>query len=198
MDSFEQIYQFKIELNYVSPAVWRRIQVPETYSFWDLHVAIQDSMGWKDCHLHEFQLKSPKTGDQVRIGIPDEADTFGDPPQAGWEQRISSYFSEDNPTAIYCYDFGDGWEHNLTLEGIQPREPKAKYPRCLEGAMACPPEDCGGPPGYEDFLAAISDPKHEAHEDMLEWIGGSFDAKKFNAQAVKFDNPKKRFERAFS
>ena len=70
--TFHHVYQFKISLDNISPSVWRRIQVPETYTFWDLHVAIQDSMGWLDYHLHQFETKNPKTGAKEIIGIPEE------------------------------------------------------------------------------------------------------------------------------
>ena len=75
---YNQVYQFKITLKGTKPPIWRRILVPETYTFWDLHVAIQDAMGWDDYHLHEFTLLSPKTGRKVKIGIPSDEDAdFG-------------------------------------------------------------------------------------------------------------------------
>src|SRR5439155_194057 len=77
--------------------------------------------------------------------------------------------------AAYLYDFGDGWEHVLEFEGAHPHEARGRYPRCVAGARACPPEDVGGTPGYEDFLTAVADAEHEQHEDMLRWVGGSFD-----------------------
>jgi Plasmid pRiA4b ORF-3-like protein len=84
----------------------------------------------------------------------------------------------------YEYDFGDSWQHEIVLEKTLEPEPKVKYPRCIEGARACPPEDVGGIWGYADFLQAVSDPKHESHRDMKEWIGGKFDPEKFSVEAV--------------
>ena len=81
---------------------------------------------------------------------------------------------------IYEYDFGDGWRHEILFEGFPLADPKAKYPQCVEGERACPPEDCGGPWGYADYLAALADPQHEQHEEMLDWIGGSFDPEEFD------------------
>ncbi len=117
-----KICQFKISLREVRPVVWRRIQVPERYSFWDLHVAIQDAMGWTDSHLHEFHINDPRTSTSVRIGIPDE-DAFEDdePVFAGWELRIADCFSSGQPSARYSYDFGDGWQHTVTLEAVLPK-----------------------------------------------------------------------------
>jgi pRiA4b ORF-3-like protein len=190
---FSQAYQFKITLLGIRPQIWRLIEVPETYAFWDLHVAIQDSMGWLDCHLHEFEIPDPETQKPHRIGIPD--DEWDDDDRRvleGWNIPIDSYFSLENPVALYTYDFGDGWEHRVRLEGIIPREPRRKYPRCLKGARACPPEDVGGVHGYGEFLKAIKNPRHPQHLELLEWIGGSFDPERFNAALVRFDNPKNR------
>jgi len=85
---------------------------------------------------------------------------------------------------IYLYDFGDGWEHRVTIEKALPADPAVKLPQCLDGANACPPEDVGGSPGYEDFLAAIRDPAHEERDAMLEWCGGAFDPTAFDVEAV--------------
>ena len=87
---------------------------------------------------------------------------------------------------------------SIEVEEVLPPEPKAKYPRCVEGKRACPPEDCGGPWGYPEFLEAIQNPKHEEHEEMLEWLGGKYDPQTFSPGKVKFDNPVKRWKAAFS
>ena len=195
---YDQVYQFKITLKGTKPPIWRRILVPETYTFWDLHVAIQDAMGWDDYHLHEFTLLSPKTGRKVKIGIPSDEDAdFGWEVLAEWNQKIAHYFSSENSKADYVYDFGDGWQHDIILEKILPRETGVIYPRCVDGKRACPPEDCGGIGGYAEFLEAIGDPANERHEDMLDWVGGSFDPEDFNPSEVKFDDPAKRFKIAF-
>lgn len=195
---YNQVYQFKITLKGTKPPIWRRILVPETYTFWDLHVAIQDAMGWDDYHLHEFTLLSPKTGRKVKIGIPSDEDAdFGWEVLAEWNQKIAHYFSLDNSKADYVYDFGERWEHSIKLEKILPRETGVAYPRCIDGRGACPPEDCGGIGGYAEFLEAIGDPANELHEDMLDWVGGSFDPEDFNPSEVKFDDPAKRFKIAF-
>ncbi|MBE0447209.1 MAG: plasmid pRiA4b ORF-3 family protein [Actinobacteria bacterium] len=196
---FDKVYQFKISLKGITPLVWRRIQVPATYNFWDLHVAIQDAMGWLDYHLHDFHLDDPVTGKQTRIGmILDELDPFDDydvVPEKS--QYILSWFLAENATARYLYDFGDCWEHEVKLEKILPKEKGASYPRCIAGERACPPEDVGGVSGYEQFLDAINDANNEDHERMLEWVGGSFDPEYFNAQEVSFDNPDERWSIAF-
>ena len=192
---FNQVYQFKITLDEISPPIWRRIQVPEIYSFWDLHVAIQDAMGWADSHLHQFEMINPKTGREMEIGIPDEE--WEDQALAGWDAKIADYFTMKNNTAIYIYDFGDNWEHAVKLEKILPRDQKAEYPTCVEGERACPPEDCGGVPGYEELLMTISDPDDEEYEDTMEWLGDDFDPEYFDPLDVYFDDPDERRKMAF-
>lgn len=189
---FDKVYQFKITLQDIKPPIWRRIQVPETYMFWDLHVAIQGVMGWTDTHLHEFVIKNPKTGRKVNIGIPDE--DFGRKVSEGWKKRIADFFSLSNPKAKYDYDFGDNWQHIVTLEEILPRQEGVEYPLCVGGKRACPPEDCGGPYGYEDFLSIIMEPDHEEHNSMLEWVGGEFHPEHFDCTEIVFDDPVERLE----
>lgn len=187
------VFQFRIELLGIDPPIWRRIQVPESYSFWDLHVAIQDAMGWLDYHLHAFRV----VGLADVIGIPDE-EGWGDvETKPGWELPIGPVFSELCPLASYEYDFGDSWIHEVRFEDKLPAEKGVKYPRCLAGARRCPPEDCGGPHGYELFLEAVADPSNPEHESYLTWVGGSFDPGEFDPAAVEFDNPKKRWKIAF-
>jgi len=193
------VYQFKVALRGVTPSVWRRIQVPATYSFWDLHVAIQDAMGWLDCHLHAFHVVSPTSGIPEQIGIPDEDRFEGDAEYLpGWSIPIAKYFLRPNDTVLYEYDFGDGWEHEVVFEQVVPRMAKQRYPRCLDGSRACPPEDCGGSPGYDDLLKKISDPHHEDHATMIEWLGGEFDPESFTPSSVTFDNPKVRWKKVFA
>jgi len=193
------IYQFKITLKDTKPPIWRRIQVPKKYTFWDLHVAIQDAMGWHDYHLHEFEIVNPLTGTKTIIGITKEDEDFADyKTLPGWKQKIADYFLRENQSARYIYDFGDNWEHEITLEKKLPKENNIIYPRCIKGKRACPPEDCGGTYGYEDFLEIIGDPENEQHEEILEWVGGRFDPEHFDPNEVTFDDPAERFKNAFS
>lgn len=192
----EHVCQFLIVLPNTNPLVWRRIQVPETYSFWDLHVAIQDAMGWKDCHLHEFVLADSKTGRPKRIGIPDEEMPDERSCLAGWKVPINRYLTYGTDPVRYRYDFGDDWEHTLEFEEILPDD-GGVYPRCVAGAGACPPEDVGGTHAYAEFLQVIRDSRHPEHVSMLQWVGGSFDPQLFSANSVAFDDPKERWKNAF-
>jgi hypothetical protein len=193
-----RVYQFKISLREITPVVWRRIQVPTKYDFWDLHVAIQDSMGWLDYHLHQFSIKRPHAHKITEIGFPDDEGYYDDIEiLPGWEINISSYFSDLGVSALYRYDFGDGWEHDILLEGLMIKEPSIKYPRCVGGEFKCPPEDCGGVSGFFDFLEAVLNPTHKEHKRMIEWYGKKYDPNEFNPQKIRFDNPKIRWKKAF-
>ena len=194
-----RVWQFKVTLQEISPPIWRRILVPQDYSFWDLHVAIQDAMGWLDYHLHLFTIRRKHAHSEALIGIPND-DFFDEGPEflPGWDIPMSAYFNDLGVAAKYEYDFGDSWHHEVLLEGYLVRKKGEEYPQCISGARACPPEDCGGVPGYYRLLEIIGDPTHEEHEDMNTWLGGSYDPEAFDPQKVKFDNPKKRFRKAFS
>ncbi|MFQ5761383.1 MAG: plasmid pRiA4b ORF-3 family protein [Acidiferrobacterales bacterium] len=192
------VYQFKITLGGIEPPIWRRIQVPEAYSFWDLHVAIQDSMGWLDSHLHAFRFGKARSKTRLEIGIPLDEGFETERTVPGWKVPIVEHFGVIGTTCEYEYDFGDGWVHEVSLEGRLLRESGRRYPRCLEGARACPPEDCGGVPGYYRLLEIMSDPSDEEYEDMVTWIGDRYHSESFDPEEVKFDNPKRRLKNAFT
>ena len=192
------VHQFLIVLSNTDPLVWRRIQVPASYSFWDLHVAIQDAMGWLDCHLHEFTVVlDSKSGRIGRFGIPVD-DMLEQPPiRPGWTVKVSDVLDRGDLPMLYVYDFGDEWRHMMVYEGGAQLDRSVKYPRCVSGGRKCPPEDCGGVDGYVELLEAIRDPKHERHTELLEWLGGYFDPDEFNPKTLHFADPKKRWKAAF-
>ena len=192
-----RIYQFKVELQEIEPPIWRRIQVPETYNFWGLHVVVQDSMGWLDYHLHAFRV-TDKDKNAVRIiGIPDDDFPLASPTLPGWEIALADYFSEVGAFAEYEYDFGDGWLHNVILEGVLLSDPDQQYPRCTDGERACPPEDCGGAPGYCRLLDSLSGSENVELEEPSNWLGQNFDPEKFSPHEIEIDDPKARWESAF-
>jgi hypothetical protein len=173
----ERVYQFKITLLDTRPPIWRRIQVKDG-TLDRLHEHIQTAMGWTNSHLHHFRV-----GEQL----------YGDPLLV--QENFEEFHYEDSTTtklsAIlpktgkrfrfeYQYDFGDSWWHEILFERCVRAEPGKRYPVCLEGARACPPEDVGGTWGYQEFLEAITDPEHEDHDRLLEWAGGSFDTEAFD------------------
>ena len=164
----DTIARLKITLDDVKPIVLRRVEVPATLRLDRLHLAIQAAMGWTNTHLYEILARD--TG----WGIPDP--DWGDGPLDARKARLIDVLEDvGTKTLKYLYDFGDGWEHTVKVERIAAPEPGAAYPRLIEAAGRCPPEDVGGPWGYAELLAAIDDPKHERHAEFNEWISDDFD-----------------------
>lgn len=163
-------YQLKATILDTKPPVWRRVVVLGDTTLAELHDVLQAAFGWWDCHLHEFEIGA------VRYGVDDGEDW--DPPKDERRAKVRDLVREGS-TFLYVYDFGDYWRHRIVVENVLDAEAGTRYPTCIGGRRACPPEDCGGPWGYHDFLAAIADPNHEEHESMLTWVGGSFHADAF-------------------
>ncbi|EMI56629.1 IS1096 element passenger TnpR family protein [Rhodopirellula sallentina] len=163
------IYRFKITLMDFKPAIWRRIETADT-NLETFHEHIQTAMGWTNSHLHRFVIKK-KSYCSSRM-LSDFDDGVSEPYD---DLLISDLVSQHgNKLKLrYEYDFGDNWQHEIKLEKIlrDCNEPAEAFPRCIAGEHACPPEDCGGVWGYADLLAALADPKHERHEELMEWIG---------------------------
>jgi hypothetical protein len=173
-----EVVELKITLRHTKPPIWRTLAVPGDVTLAGLHDIIQAVMGWCDCHLHQF------IGDSERLYssgflAEDDADVID-----GTRVRFCDLIDGVGSRLLYQYDFGDGWEHELKVVSIGPPKPGVKYPVCLAGARACPPEDCGGIGGYYDLLKIIADPKHEEHESMLEWVGEGFDPEAFDVEEV--------------
>ena len=179
--SFQNVYQIKISLIGSKPSIWRRIQIPEKATFWDLHVAIQDAMGWEDDHLHEFQIKN---AGNIVIGISSDPRSLH-----STKVPVSKYLNKEKDSMEYLYDFGDSWWHKLVLEKILPKAPNQVYPVCLAGEMACPPEDSGGLGGYYYKLEVLSNPQDPDYDDVLEWMGEDFDPNHFDPNEVQFSDP---------
>ncbi len=190
-----EIFVFHVHLEEIAPLIWRRFEIRAEGTFWHLHCAIQDAFGWKDMHLHEFQFPS---GDaEARIGIPG-ADEFdpGEALLASWEIPLKDWFVAAPAHCTYQYDFGDDWYHAVTLEARRPAEPKMRYPRCTAGERSCPPEDAGGPGGYERFLKAMADPEHPDHQMYRDWIGGTWNPELFAPELIAFSRPSSRLRAA--
>lgn len=167
-------FQLKITLRDIVPPIWRRVVVPSDLTLLDLHGVIQIAMGWKDCHLHDFTI------DRQRFAVPDPED-FDDPIDER-ETRLQSVLRTPQKFT-YQYDFGDGWDHIIVVE-------KALNDRaigevvCIDGARACPPEDSGGPLGYEEKLNALAAPNDRSTRELRDWIGPDFDPAFFDREAI--------------
>jgi len=171
------IYQIKVTLRDSRPPIWRRIQVRSDATLAKFHRILQCVMGWEDAHLHQFIIQGEY------YGIPDPEE---EPRKTKDERKykLSDVVPAERSQFAYNYDFGDYWQHMLVIEKTFPRQEGVRYPVCLAGARACPPEDVGGMPGYEDFLKDMKDPAHPEHREFSEWIGGAFDPEEFGVNEV--------------
>jgi len=178
--SARNVYQVQVELLHTEPKIWRRLLVPPHFTLRRFHQALQAAMGWTNSHLHEFRV-----GLQT-YGAPDkDNDSFGITRRK--DERhvlLRELLPHIGSRAFYTYDFGDSWEHEVALEKLRKFDPGAIYPVCIAGEMACPPEDCGGLPGYCQLLEAIRDPRHEQHAEVLELLGQGYDPLRFPLDQV--------------
>ena len=173
----ERLYQFKITLLEVPPPIWRRIQV-RNCTLDKLHERIQTAMGWTNSHLYQFKINGERYGDPQRIDVPSEDYYCVDATVTKINDILP--MSGERFQLDYEYDFGDSWHHEILFEGCLPTSKGIRYPICLEGERACPPEDVGGVGGYAEYLEVLADVNDDRHEEMLRWRG-KFDPEKFDA-----------------
>ena len=195
----KMVYQLKISLFDTVPSIWRRILIPTSATFWELHSAIQDIFHWNHSHLHEFMYDDKVFKKTMLFGIPsDDYESAEIEILPSWKHKISKYLNLEEPNLKYVYDLGDNWMHLIELENILPAEKGITYPVCLGGKRNSPPDDCGGVHGYADMLEVLSDPNHDEYEDTKEWVdsitGGTFDPEHFDPREVTFIDPKKRYK----
>lgn len=169
------IRQLRIVLGETKPPIWRRILVPADINLHDLHVAIQRAMGWYGCHLHEFRIGDMSFADHtVDVDLsPDILDEN--------QHTLARVLAVSGKKQFrYDYDFGDGWNHQVYVQKLTVADPKLTYPRCIDGARNCPPEDCGGVGGYYRLLSILKNPRHPEYRDMRRWLGGPYDPDRFS------------------
>ncbi len=165
--------QLKVKLLNGHLSIWRRLWVPGDITLAELHTVLQVSMGWEDCHMHAFVV-----GKQ-RYGIPEDECSENES-----NVCLSQVLKKTGSKLRYEYDFGDCWQHEITLEQVNNDEIELTAPVCVEGHGACPPEDCGGTGGYADLLEAISNKRHPQHKELLDWLGSAFDHELFDRNSV--------------
>lgn len=165
----EQIARLRISLEGIEPAIWRQVEVPLTATLKALHDVIQAAFGWEGHHLHLFQVG------EERYGVPDPEWDSVRPIRSEKTMRLAAVIERGMRRFSYSYDFGDDWQHEIVVETVETADPAAEYPRFLTGARRAPPEDVGGLPGYEEFVRAITRPRHREHRAMLTWHGGPYD-----------------------
>ncbi len=179
----------RVELEGVTPLIWRRIVVANQWTLASLHHYLQWVMGWQDTHAHEFQVGNDLIASEWWL---DEMATDPETP-AGTDERRVSVAAVAAQLGIggafeYRYDMGDGWVHRIVIESPPAawQQHDLPMPTCTAGENACPPDDVGGSPGYTHFLECLANPKNEEHADTLRWIGGVFDPAAFDLNRVNF------------
>ncbi len=170
------VYRLRIELADIRPSVWREILVPAEITLERLHQVLQDVMGWYDCHLHQFEI-----GDAI-YGVVDLEDMFDVRDER--KVRLCDAVPAAGAWFVYVYDFGDNWTHEIIVEEISAADPSLAAPICLAGERACPPEDVGGPGGYDELLLVLRNPRHPEFKDLRAWAGESFDPEVFDPESV--------------
>lgn len=171
-----RLYQLKIELYDSTPSIWRRFTVPADIRLDRLHRVIQIVMGWENCHLYQFTIKRTRYWEELEDG------------KTGLPCRyyhLSDLLLRKGGTIRYLYDFGDKWQHRLIIENANyPQADNAPRLICLDGERACPPEDIGGIQGFNEFQAALRDPKHPLHAEYTDWLGDDYRADAFDLSAI--------------
>jgi hypothetical protein len=175
------LIQMKIELAEISPTIWRKFIVESSITLDDLHDVVQTVMGWDNSHLYSFEIMGQS---YLSPNAVDEDSDFGNAEQRDTTKvKLSQLSLRKKSKLLYLYDFGDNWEHVITVEDIVPATENSKVPICLEGQRACPPEDCGSIPGYEDIVDAIKNPKKKESKELLEWLG-EYDPEEFDVKEI--------------
>ena len=166
------VYQLKVSLLDTKPPIWRRILVDGSTTLDGLHEVVQAAFGWWNCHLHEFEIG------RTRYGVPGPDWDIGVPTVDERSTRLDDV-AGDGSSFHYTYDFGDNWRHKVTVEKITPPDPATKVPDCVGGRRACPPEDCGGPWGYQDLLESLTG-RTGSTDARLDMVGADFDPAVFD------------------
>ena len=180
------VYQLTVTLDGIEPPIWRRLVVPAWFTLEKLHGVLQTALGWTNSHLHMFRFGDERVGMPYKLGDLDETYT-----RSGRIVHLADLVARGDRRMVYEYDFGDGWTHTIEIDDALDEEgPKLA---CLDGARACPPEDCGGVDGYHHLLEILFDPTHEEFEDSRQWVGPAFEPERFDLRSVNLQLERQRY-----
>jgi hypothetical protein len=174
-------HRLKVTLRSVKPPIWRRIEVESNVTLAALSDLLEGAMGWMGGHLHAFEAHG------VTYERPDPDEGLSRRAKDENEHRLGDVLTEVGAKMRWDYDFGDGWQHNVVVEAIEPLVPSVEYPRCVTGRRACPPEDCGGPWGFQELLEAIADPAHPRYKELIEWLPIDYRLEEFDPDEATDD-----------
>jgi hypothetical protein len=168
------ILKLRIKILNIKPEIWREILIENDITFKELHEIFQFLFGWTNSHLYNFDVSG------TLFSIPDQEFESDD---LDVKNKITEFLIEKGQRALYTYDFGDNWEHEIEIVDVFKKEKGVRYPKCLDGKRNAPPEDCGGVPGYEDIIDALKSKNKSEHKDLLEWLG-DYDPGKFDIDEI--------------
>ncbi|MFZ3584449.1 plasmid pRiA4b ORF-3 family protein [Loktanella sp. DJP18] len=175
----DQIARLRVELLHIEPRIWRRMDVGLTTNLRALHELVQATMPWENDHLYQFTI-----GERV-YGEPSPEDmSWGHKVYHAKNMRLEALVARGITEIDYTYDFGDNWQHRISIEHVSSADPDIDYPLYLDGERTAPPEDVRGPPGFMDFVEAMANRRHPEHKDMIRWYGRPFNPVDFGESAV--------------
>jgi hypothetical protein len=172
------MFTFQIKLIGTEPLVTRTFKLSSESSMYVLHHIIQVVMGWKNYHLYQFEVGTMVIADK-RLWDEEEMGPITDVKDVS----VGEVFTKVGTTAVYEYDFGDGWMHHLELVDRSIHPTQEVLPPVVSGENACPPEDCGGILGYKELLEVLKNPKHPKCRETKVWVGSKFNPTKFSVDA---------------
>ena len=170
-----KVYEFTISLRNTSPIVWRKVLAHEFIAMDELHILIQASMGWENRHLYNFKINDKSYSDEESAQEMDILVSDG--------IELCSILG-DTKKFTYTYDFGDGWHHDIEIIATIENDPRMRYPACIGGENACPPEDCGGPHGFDNLKKVLAGKKSKDKDELLAWVGGYYNPTTFDPNFV--------------
>ena len=176
----------------IRPQIWRRVIVHRSLLLADLHQIIQISVGWSNSHLYSFSIENKEYGTSENEFGP----TYMEDILEDKEFRLQDLIPRKEKYSFsYTYDFGDYWQHKIVVEKfLAADEVSSTYPACTKAKRACPPEDCGGPWGYQHLIEALNDKNHPAHKEMKEWLDRDLSPEHVDLDEINYFL-KERFEK---
>jgi len=177
----QNVFQLKLTLRYIKPPIWRRVLVPDNILLGDLHYIIYPAMGWGGFHMHCFRFGGGFN--PVEYAGTMTVEDCGSHIRHEDSVSLAQMIKRRGQTFSYEYDFGDGWQHEIKVEKVLTFDPTMRLPVCLAGERACPPEDCGGVPGYYHVLEVLKEASTSEQKQFREWVG-LYDPEHFDLEAV--------------
>lgn len=172
----EKVYSLRLDVTGSQPRIWRRVLVRESMWLSSLHDTLQVLFDWFDYQTHVFAIDDLRLGNpskQAGVVVEDDRDV-----------ALADLDLEHRGRIIYHYQFGPGWRVDLKLEKVMPLEKGLKYPHCLAGERAGPPEDCGGLEAFHDMLDCLQEPESDLGREWRAWLGPDYDPTKCRPEKI--------------